>query len=341
MKAFDEWHNLVSSLDNIYIYGAGKVAVKIADLLDYSGKKGCLKGYIVSSKSGNPDDIKGVPVLLPSEVVNKRVAVLVSLSDVYHPEIFETLTNLGFCPVIPAHKYFSIEIEKAHSGDHDYAANIDESVRLSSKLSVYRMKMMDKYFSFSHAFGGNGFYQSFPKLGIKGTRNTAIRIEKYGLNDYVKPESTVLDIGCNIGFLDIEISGKVKSILGLEYSETLVEIGNETAKAIGTENVKFISGDYNEWQKQNTLSFDIIFSFAVHAWLNVRPEIYANQIVDMLNVNGIVIFESQQLSTDKMFSAFVEALVSEKLQVLKDEIINDDGETDRKFIVMKKCHENK
>lgn len=341
MKAIDEWNNLVSKMDKIYIYGAGKVAEKIRDLLGYSGKLTCLKGYIVSSKSSNPDEIDGLPVLLLSDSLDKKAVVLISLSEIYHPDVFGALKSAGFASIVPVHKYFSIEIEKPVDMHKSKSKHIDENVILSRDLSDYRGRMIDKYFSYSHAFGQDGFYQSFPMLGIRGTRSTDVRMDNYNLKDYITPESTVLDIGSNIGFLDIEISRNVKTILGLEYSDILVKIANETAKTVGADNVSFISCDYNEWQKHNGHCFDVIFSFAVHAWLNIAPDVYARQIVDMLNANGIVIFESQQLSTDKMFDTFVEALVGEKLKVLKEGIVNDDGETDRKFIVLKKCYEDK
>lgn len=335
MKAIDEWKNLVSNMDKIYIYGAGKVAEKIRALLLYANKQDCLMGYIVSSEKDNPDEIEGIPVTLLDNI-EKNATVLVSLSETYHPDVFKKLEDAGFLSVIPVHKYFSIDIKNVESNESDLKKCIDEDVHISDELADYRKKLIDKYFKYSHAFGSNGFYQSFPMLGIRGTRSTLIRMEAYGLTDYISHDSSVLDIGSNIGFLDMEISKYVREITGVEYSDILVDIANETAKEVRINNVRFISGDYNEWQKENTSKFDVIFSFAVHAWLNIKPDIYAVQLVDMLNNNGFLLFESQQLSTDKLFDDFVDALKKENMMILKEDIVKDDGETNRKFLVLKK-----
>lgn len=336
MKTIDEWNNIISNIDKVYIYGAGTVAKKIASLLAYSGKKECLKGYVVSSKDNNPDEIMGVSVSNLKDITDKKTPMLVSLSEVYHPDIFKDLKEAGFEFVLPAHKYYSIDVEKEHIEDVNYSDNIDFSIKLSEEQSDYRIKIIDKYYSFKHAFGGGGFYQSFPMLGIKGTRDTSLRIKTYGLEKYISQDISVLDIGCNIGFLDMEISSKVKSIVALEYSDILVDIANEVAQTIGLKNINFVSDDYNEWQKKNQQRFDIIFSFAVHGWLNVTPEKYAEQIVSMLNDNGIFIIESQQLSTDMMFETFVEVFRHRELHVIDEGLLNDDGETDRKFVVLRK-----
>jgi len=337
MKAINEWNDLIADMEKIYIYGAGMVAEKISDLLAYSDKKDCLMGYIVSSVKENPSEIDGIPVIPLGDSIDKRATVLVSLSEAYHPEVFQKLKEMGFVSVIHAHKFFGIDIRNTTDKAFNRENCIDEDVQLSNELVDYRDRMISKYFEYSHAFGRKGFYQSSPMMGIRGTRNTVTRLKIYGLTDFISPNSSILDIGSNIGFLDMEISKYVGEIIGLEYSDILVEIANETAKAVGINNVKFISVDYNVWQKNNTQKFDVIFSFAVHAWLNVKPDVYARQIVNMLNENGFLVFESQQLSTDKLFDDFVNALKKENLKILKEDIVNDDvEETVRKFLVMKK-----
>lgn len=336
MKAIDEWNHLIADLDNIYIYGAGSVAEKLRGLLLDSGKLDCLNGFIVTSKENNPSEINGTPVMLLADIEDKDATVLMSLSEAYHSELFQTLKDIGFQKIVPAHRFYSIDIKKTS----DYFASIedyiDKNIKLQRELLIYREKLIRKYFEYDHAFGGGGFYQSFPTLGIKGTRDTAKRIKQYKLHDYIQKESAVLDIGCNIGFLDMEISKNVKSILGIEYSDILVDLACETAQMIGLGNVEFISCDYNDWRKMNTLKFDVIFSFAVHGWINVEPEVYAKQIVSMLNDNGSFIIESQQFLTDKMFIPFVNAFLDKGLQIINENMINDDGETDRKFVVLQK-----
>lgn len=208
-------------------------------------------------------------------------------------------------------------------------------------LEVFRQEVIEEFSKYEHAFGNGDFYQSFTEMGIRGTRDTQVRMDIYSIQEFLLPDSKVLDIGSNIGFLDMEISKYVKSILGLEYSKELADIANRIANQMDFDNVHFVNCDYNEWQKNNKSKFDGVFSFAVHAWLDVKPDIYANQVFAMLNNEGILYFESQQLSTDRLFDVFVEAFINKGMQSLKELVFIDDGKTRRKLVIMKKVRDNK
>ena len=338
MKAIEAWNNTIKTIDTTYIYGAGAVAKKISSLLLYSGKINNLKGYIVSERENNPIHIDGFPVLAIEEVIERDIPVLVSLSEVYHPDVFESLNKLGFERIIPVHRYFSIDLDNAN-GPLNYDRFIDSKVVLSNDLMEYRKDFLEKYFLACHTFGDGGFYQSFQPLGIKGLRDSSFRIKKYGLQDFITDNTSVLDIGCNIGFLDMLIADSAKSVTGLDYSDSLIELAGELAKKINKDNIEFIRADYNDWIKDNNRRFDVILSFAVHGWLNVEPQIYADQIYSILSSDGIIMFESQQFFSDKMYDVFVDEFGNKGLEIIKEGFIKDDGETDRKYVLLKKSYE--
>lgn len=108
----------------------------------------------------------------------------------------------------------------------------------------------------------------------------------------------VLDICANDGFIDLEISSEVNSVLGIEYNEKLVEIAHLAKDILKIDNVDFVCDDYNHWKTVNRRKFDIIFSFAIHIWIGTTPEEYARDIYKMLNNNGVFFFESQTLESD-------------------------------------------
>lgn len=70
------------------------------------------------------------------------------------------------------------------------------------------------------------FYQSDPELSIGGLRSTLDRVRLYGLDKAMFPEMNVLDIGCNVGFLDLEISKYVNSVTGVDIDESFVSVAN-------------------------------------------------------------------------------------------------------------------
>lgn len=186
-------------------------------------------------------------------------------------------------------------------------------------------------------FGRGDFYQSFPMLDIKGQRPTDIRIKEYGINDYLTKDKDVLDIGCNCGFLDMTIAESVKSVTGIEYNKYLVKIANKASKYLNIENVKFIATDYNKWEKKEQSTYDMIFSFAVHYWLKVNPKSYSKRLYELLNPNGYLFFESQNIETvDAEFEEYYNEFINLGMKLEKDGVIKDDGSIKRRYLVFKK-----
>ena len=152
--------------------------------------------------------------------------------------------------------------------------------------------------------GGVYFYQSFPMLNIKGNRPTDLRIKTYGLYDVLDKSMNVLDIGSNVGFFDMTIAEHVNSITGIEYDKDFADIAAGTAKILGLDNVTFINADANQWLKNNMNNrYSLILSFAVHCWLNVKAEDYAQIISELLLPRGFLVFESHGIGDGEEFTA--------------------------------------
>ena len=151
---------------------------------------------------------------------------------------------------------------------------------------------------------GEYFYQSFPMLNIKGARPTDERIQLYGLYDILGKSMNVLDIGCNTGFFDMTIADCVNSITGIEYDKDFADIAKGTAEILELGNVTFINADANEWLKSNLHNkYSLILSFAVHGWMGITAEDYAQIISELLEPGGYLLFESHWLADGEEFSA--------------------------------------
>ena len=133
------------------------------------------------------------------------------------------------------------------------------------------------------------------------------------------------------------IAGNVSSVLGIEYDNTLVNIASKTAGMLGINNCEFVCADFNKWCVENKgKKFDMIFSFAVHYWLNAGPEDYAETIDSLLNTGGYCILESQNIYTvDKNFADYTAAF-SRRFTKCYDGSIKDDWIIERKWAVFKK-----
>ncbi len=188
-------------------------------------------------------------------------------------------------------------------------------------------------------FGRGEFYQSLPQLGIMGQRPSDYRIVEYGMPEVLKKNHNVLDIGCNVGFLDICVADMVNHITGIEYNRDLYYIALLSREYLNkTNKCDFVRCDFNEWIKKNSNKvFDVVFSFAVHYWLNVTPKSYSRMINNILLPGGYLFFESQNINTvDKNFDEYITEFLNMGFIIQKSGNIKDDGVIERKYLVFEK-----
>lgn len=184
-------------------------------------------------------------------------------------------------------------------------------------------------------FGRGGFYQSFDNLGIEGQRPTLFRFKQYNLESYLSDNMSVLDIGSNCGFFSLFLSEYVKSIEGLEINQSLVNISNITKIILGVKNAHFVNEDFNNLSGDK--SYDFILSFAVHHWIGQDIDIYVEKLWSLLNNEGYVLFESQNIEThDKDWDIKIQAFINKGFVEIENGEIFDDNKIRRNFSLFKK-----
>lgn len=209
------------------------------------------------------------------------------------------------------------------------------------ELDALKRELEKEFSSQEQEFGYGKFYQSLPIVGIDGMRPTDSRIEKYKFHKYLNNTQDVLDLGCNCGFLDISIADRVKSVTGVEYNKSLVNIGNMASRGLEISNVSFVNSDYKNWIKQNNQKYDVIFSFAVHYWFKVTSYDYAKKLSGILNEGGLIYFESQDVNGDKDYLNFCREFLCRNMELIYQGDGMDDGMYNRRFFVFKKNNDQK
>ncbi len=182
------------------------------------------------------------------------------------------------------------------------------------------------------------FYQSFPMLGIDGVRPTDIRIEQYGIRDILNANMDVLDIGCNIGFMDMEIATLVRSVTGIELNRDISRLSKNIARKLNIYNATFFNGDFKEWESMSRRKYDLIFSFANYRWIGLGPEEYAAKISSLIKHGGYVFFEGHDIMTftdeNKEYGRYISAFINIGFRSVKNEYIMDDGVTKRMWTLL-------
>lgn len=202
----------------------------------------------------------------------------------------------------------------------------------------FYMDITKKYRIANSIYGGGEFYQSYSEIGLAGTRNIQERINIYHVKKYLKITDKVLDIGCNCGFFDLQLSEYVENIKGIDVEPLFIEIANKTKEYVGISNVQFDVMDFKEEVKNEALKYDAIFSLAVHTNVfqtGVVEQQFVEDIMSKLKDGGILFFESHNLFKDReRFDRICGIFLNAGMKIMERE--NYFSDFDRDIVVMKK-----
>lgn len=145
----------------------------------------------------------------------------------------------------------------------------------------------------SYDYGEGYFYQSLPKIGVSGLRDTSARVEAMRLRERLAGRQ-VLEIGCNSGFIALSVADVATEVVGFDINPHLVQIAREAAADMGRANVSFQACTFEDFHADKP--FDAVLSFANHSTYdgNTRHDIeaYFAKCRDLLEPGGLLLFES-------------------------------------------------
>lgn len=187
-------------------------------------------------------------------------------------------------------------------------------------------------------FGDFGvLYQSCADAFLSGSRCTATRAEAYGLDSLVA-NRTVLDLGCNVGFLALEAAKTATHVQGIEKHDVLVDIGQQVSRYLDRSNTRFTTADLSHFVPED--SYDVVIAAAVHGWLEQPLEMFVNLLAKCTAPQGAVLFESQgRRSTSAIEEGFVETvatIASAGFKIEREGTVCDDLINLRAFAILRK-----
>ena len=206
-----------------------------------------------------------------------------------------------------------------------------------SNKSEY-LKMIVEYTQGAKLVDGY-FYQSCPDLGIQGIRNTLERIRMYKLDSLVKNDMDVLDIGCNVGFLDLEIAKYANSVTGIEVDKHFVNVANCAKLLLEITNCEFVCEDIRYWKDERR--FNVVIACAVHNWIGINKKAFVEMIDHKLHKDGIFVFESNSLEKiDFEFEDYINCFISLSYEIV-GESFSESKIGRRKCVLLRKCNGSK
>ncbi|MGE3166744.1 MAG: class I SAM-dependent methyltransferase [Planctomycetota bacterium] len=191
----------------------------------------------------------------------------------------------------------------------------------------------------SYDYGEGYFYQGFDEIGVTGLRNTRERLAQMQLHERLRGLS-VLEIGCNAGFLSLSIARVARQVVAFDLNPHLVDIGIAAARHLGLGNVDFRVGAFEELAFDTP--FDAVLSFANHSTYdgNTHQDIahFFTRCHELTRPGGLFLFEShppayEGAGLDKVLEVLSGLFTVEERRVLAYGSFLDTGRT---FVVARR-----
>ena len=141
------------------------------------------------------------------------------------------------------------------------------------------------------------------------------RVQKMNLPSVCGSDKTVVDIGCNDGYISMLVAPMVASVTGVEPHVELTE--DKPA------NVTWVRNTFNEFLASNQGTFDVLLSLAVSIQLRDFGGLTEQEIVNgyysLLPVGGVVVHETQKLenrpNNQEHTTAMIDAFKTKFVQI--------------------------
>lgn len=98
--------------------------------------------------------------------------------------------------------------------------------------------------------------------------------------------TTVLDVGCGVGYYTIPVSRKCVHITGVDISDHNIELARQYAQALSVNNVTYIATDFLNYFSQEP--FDIIYTITVLMHINDIDQAL-RKIYSLLKPGGLLL----------------------------------------------------
>lgn len=319
-------YNLVERNSRIAIYGFGKVGRDFFEQIvafDYCEIVLCVDKSFESY-----------------EIINRPFGRIKDLKDISYDYVIIAVEKESIsCEIRETLERMNIDSEKIIWSPYYVMKSIwPNNKRMFLENPSFYLEIIKKYRVANSIYGGGEFYQSFSEIGIRGTRNIQERLDIYQVKKYLKKTDVALDIGCNCGFLDLQLSRYAGEVRGIDIEPLFIEIANRTKEYLGNNNVLFEAKDYKSVMENDSEKYNAVFALAVHTNIfqtGVEEQRFVNEIINILEDEGILFFESHDLRNDReRFDRLCNLFYMSGMKQLERN--NYFSDFDRDIVVMKK-----
>ena len=205
-------------------------------------------------------------------------------------------------------------------GDYRKLQHNEDLLQLHREIKQHLYDQVSNWDGYDY---GEGYCnQGLDLVGISGLRDTRARVEAMGLKNLLRYR-TVVDIGCNTGFVALSIADEAAKIPGCEVYPHLVAVANSVASYLQVHNVEFITNSFEEFAASNPV--DAVLSFANHSTYDGKTtqslEEYFQKCWATLKPNGMLLFESHHPDFEGGAFEGVCSVIGIKFKILERKVL--------------------
>ncbi len=127
------------------------------------------------------------------------------------------------------------------------------------------------------------------------------------IKGFVKPESTVIDIGCGTGRLPLFLADKCKSVTGLDLSSKNITVAENKLKSTQIQNVEFRHSDITTFENPGEKKYDYaIITYVLH---EMPPEDRIKTLLQMKRLASNVIIGDYVNPIPKTFYGYLTTVI--------------------------------
>lgn len=212
--------------------------------------------------------------------------------------------------------------------DYPRLAEDPKLLNLHKQLNTYlwdSLKHLDTY-----DYGEGYFYQGLDAVRVTGLRDTEARILETRM-DRTTAGKTVLDIGCNAGFLANALARDAESVTCLDFNPHLVSCAKAVADFLGNDNLVAFETPFETFRSEQ--KFDVVLSLANHSTFDgntrLSLEQYFEKCLSHLRPGGTLVFESHTPEHEGDQINKVRALIDEAFEIEDSSVLQSGTFLDR------------
>ena len=136
------------------------------------------------------------------------------------------------------------------------APTVEEGIAFCERLFDWSVQQSEEASVALYSLGN-------PDLLERATREIIVQLERWGI---LSPEKTVLDIGCGIGRLEIELASRVKAVHGIDVSNQMIKAALRRCAPLP--NVHLIKGTGRDLGEYQDGEFDAVIAVDTFPYIN-------------------------------------------------------------------------